>query len=113
MVLTPAALALASTWAPVAESRLTIARTETPSWIIPSAMDTNLVLSPRAFWMSAETPASVNALVRSGLSKLSQRAEDCVSGRITPTLPFALLEPDELDPPALLFLELLQAARVI
>src|SRR4051812_46756185 len=102
MVLTPAALAFASTWAPVAESRLTIARTDTPSWIMPSAIDTNLLLSPSAFWMSAVTPASLNALVSSGLSKLSHRADDCVSGRITPTLPFT----DEFEPELELALEL-------
>src|SRR5450432_275459 len=37
--------------------------------------------------MSALMPASANALVRAGRSAVSQRVDDCVSGRITPTLP--------------------------
>src|SRR5919199_1771463 len=92
----PAFLALVSTSAPDAGSRLTIMRTLTPSLIIESAMVANLFLSPRAFWMSALTPAAVNACCRYGLSNDSQRADDCVSGRITPTWapppPAALLE---------------------
>src|SRR3954447_26204005 len=38
--------------------------------------------------MSASTPASWKAFVRSGRSAPSQRAEDAVSGRITPTFCF-------------------------
>src|SRR4051794_41544798 len=60
-------------------------RTLTPSWIIESAMVAILPVSPSAFWMSAFTPASSNAFCRYGLSKDSHRADDCVSGRITPT----------------------------
>src|SRR4051812_11611986 len=36
--------------------------------------------------MSDSTPAALNASARSGRSAFSQRAEDAVSGRITPTL---------------------------
>jgi hypothetical protein len=43
-------------------------------------------------------PASWNAAVSSGLSAVSQRTEDSVSGRITPTLPVAGAE--LLAPPA-------------
>src|ERR671932_1469711 len=81
----PEFLALVSTWAPDAGSRLTMMRTLTPSWIIESAIVANLFLSPSAFWMSALTPAASNACCRYGLSNDSHRADDCVSGRITPT----------------------------
>src|ERR671939_1096371 len=95
----PAFFALVSTCAPDALSRLVMMRTLTPSWIIESAIVANLFLSPRAFWMSALTPAASNACCRYGLSNDSQRADDWVSGRITPTWappPAPLLEP----PPA-------------
>src|SRR3954447_19983691 len=115
IVLMPAFLALVSTWAPEALSRLVMTRTLTPSWIIESAMVANLFLSPSAFWMSALTPAASNACWRYGLSNDSQRAEDCVSGRITPTWAPPPAADDELPPaePVLevLLLELPQAAR--
>src|SRR4051794_26296517 len=38
--------------------------------------------------MSASTPASANAFVSNGRSAPSQRADEAVSGRITPTLAF-------------------------
>src|SRR6185437_3203984 len=53
----------------------------------PCAMLWNLALSPRAFWMSALMPAAANALLSAGRSAVSQRVEDWVSGRITPTVP--------------------------
>src|SRR3954462_15597791 len=81
----PAFLALVSTCAPEALSRFVMTRTLTPSWIIESAMVANLFLSPRAFWMSALTPAASNACCRYGLSNDSHRCDDCVSGRVTPT----------------------------
>src|ERR1019366_354339 len=81
----PAVLARLSTCAPDGLSRSTMMRTLTPSWIMLCASETNLVLSPSAFWMSGLMPAAVNALVRFGRSWSSQREEDWVSGRITPT----------------------------
>src|SRR3954447_20198651 len=38
--------------------------------------------------MSASTPASANAFVSNGRSAPSQRADEAVSGKITPTLAF-------------------------
>src|SRR5512141_1686477 len=103
MVFMPAALAFDSICAPDGLSRLVMMRTLTPSWIIESAMVAILVLSPRAFWMSTLTLASSNAFCRYGLSKASQRTEDWVSGRITPTWapPEAFELDDEDDPPLL------------
>src|SRR3954454_21523109 len=78
-------------------------------------MVANLFLSPSAFWMSALTPAASNACWRYGLSNDSQRAEDCVSGRITPTWAPPPAADAELPPAEpgleLLLLELPQAAR--
>src|SRR4051794_12688797 len=71
------------------ESRLTINRTLTPSLSIWSAIVANFALSPLAFWMSDCTPAALKALARNGRSAFSQRADDWVSGRITPTLALA------------------------
>src|SRR3954451_4329042 len=101
---TPCCLALLMTAAALGESRFTITRTLAPSLSIWSAIVPNFALSPLAFWMSASTPASWKAFVSNGRSAPSQRAEEAVSGRITPTLDFfaaavlvALLplEPDE------------------
>src|SRR5215207_8914497 len=86
MVATPCALALSSTALPVPESRLVIISTLAPLVIIWSAIVWNWVLSPWAFWMSDSTPAALKAASRSGLSAVSQRAEDLVSGRMTPIL---------------------------
>ncbi|WRL61996.1 hypothetical protein U6N30_18125 [Blastococcus brunescens] len=66
-----------------------IARTVTPPVIICSAMVAIRWASPWAFWMSYSTPASSKASSSSGRSAVSQRAEDAVSGRMTPTLPAA------------------------
>src|SRR5690349_12965292 len=60
-------------------------RTFTPSLIMPSQSVWNFVTLPLAFWMSAPTPADLKAAVRYGRSLFSQRAEDSVSGRMTPT----------------------------
>src|SRR5438876_194644 len=109
MVATPWLAAFFSTAAPVWSSRLTIIRTFAPLVIIWSAMVWNAVLSPWAFWMSYWTPAALNAAVSAGRSAVSQRAEDLLSGRITPIfafLAFALLL-DEL------LLELPQAVTLI
>jgi hypothetical protein len=88
------------------ESRLTIARTVAPSLIIWSAIVPNLALSPLAFWMSYSTPAASKAWPRNLRSNDSQRTEDAVSGRMTPTLPLGLSPPPppelELPPPPLL-----------
>src|SRR4029450_1624070 len=86
MVATPCDLALSRTALPVPESRLTIISTLAPPVIIWSAIVWNWVLSPWAFWMSYWTPAALKACSRSGLSAVSQRAEDLVSGRMTPIL---------------------------
>ncbi len=51
--------------------------------------------SPSAFWMSAGTPAALNAAASSGRSAVSQRAEDFVSGSSTATF-CALPPPPEL-----------------
>src|SRR5690349_22566548 len=86
MVATPADAALDSTALPVTLSRLTITRTLTPLVIIWSAMVWNWFLSPCAFWMSYCTPAALNAASRYGRSAVSHRAEDLLSGRMTPIL---------------------------
>ena len=65
--------------------------TFTPLVIIWSAIVAILVLSPSAFWMSYSTPAALNASSRNGRSAVSQRTDDFVSGRITPT--FAAFAP--------------------
>src|SRR3954465_6691608 len=83
---TPCCLALLITAAADGESRLTINSTLAPALSIWSAIVANLALSPFAFWMSDSTPAALNASPSSGRSAFSQRAEDAVSGRITPTL---------------------------
>src|SRR5262249_6401552 len=88
---TPCCLALLITAAALGESRLTISRALTPSLSIWSAIVPNLVLSPLAFWMSASTPAALNDCASSGRSAPSQRAEEAVSGRITPTLAFLVV----------------------
>src|SRR5437870_1652339 len=85
MVGMPAVCALSSTALPVPLSRLTIMRTLTPLVIIWSAMVWNAVLSPWAFWMSYWMPAALNASVRYLRSFVSHRAEDLLSGRMTPT----------------------------
>src|SRR3954449_8987701 len=101
MTLMPWSCAFLITVAADGESRLTIASTETPSLIIWSAIVANFALSPLAFWMSASTPAALKASPRYLRSKLSQRTEDAVSGRMTPTLPLAWPPP---PPPLLLLL---------
>ena len=100
MVATPCDLALSSTALPVPESRLTIISTLAPPVIIWSAMVWNWVLSPWAFWMSYSTPAALKAASRSGLSLFSQRAEDLVSGRMTPTLAGLSAPPAAVSPPS-------------
>src|SRR6478752_8388998 len=101
MVCTPCALAFFSMAAPDSLSRLTMARTVAPLAIMPSAMVAIAALSPLAFWMSYATPAALNAASRFGRSWVSQRADDLVSGRITPTLPVvpAAALPAALDDP--------------
>src|SRR3954463_12506634 len=97
---TPCCLALAITAAADGESRLTINSTLAPLLSIWSAIVENLALSPLAFWMSESTPAALNASPSNGRSAFSQRAEDCVSGRITPTfgLVSVFVDPDPLLP---------------
>src|SRR4051794_28351317 len=93
----PAFLALAWIAAPESESRLTIARTVTPWVIIWSAMVCMRFLSPWALSMIAGMPASLNAFSSAGRSEDSHRADDLVSGRMTPILPFDAAELEPLD----------------
>src|SRR5664279_1332208 len=93
MVCTPCDLALVSMAAPESLSRLTIASTVAPLAIIWSAMVAMAALSPLAFWMSNSTPAFLKAASRLGRSWVSQRAEDLVSGRMTPILPVVPADP--------------------
>src|SRR5215468_204979 len=106
---TPAAWAFLITAVPLPASRSVMTRTLTPSVSIWSAMVWNWAGSPWAFWMSLFTPAASKACFRKGLSAVSQRTEDLVSGRMTPMsgVLAAGLEPE----PALLLLELPHADR--
>src|SRR6185369_10731787 len=88
MVATPACAAFERTALPVPLSRLTIMRTLTPLVIIWSAMVWKAFLSFCAFWMSYSTPAALNAASRYLRSAVSHRAEDALSGRMTPTFAF-------------------------
>src|SRR4051794_30213824 len=97
----PAALAADSTLMPVLGSAGSISRTFTPCEIIDWAIATNFALSPCAFCTSALMPASLNALVSNGASYCVYRADEVVSGRITPTCSLSLDVPDELDDEAL------------
>src|SRR5258705_12213469 len=107
MTWTPCCLALSMTALPVRESRFTISSTVAPPVIIWSAMVWNAVLSPCAFWMSYWTFAALKASVRYLRSAVSQRADDLLSGRITPILgvlvvvvpPELLLVPQAATPP--------------
>src|SRR4051795_10295352 len=99
----PCGLAFAMTAAADGESRLTISSTFAPPLSIPSAIVANFALSPWAFWMSESTPAASNAAFSSGRSLFSQRFDDAVSGRITPTLAFFC---EELEDELLELLEL-------
>src|SRR3954453_5654529 len=120
----PAALALVRQAVPLSASRSTMIRTLTGLATIASQILPKVGTSPWAFWMSDAMPASGNAFASDGRSLFSQRAEDLVSGRITPTEPLA--PPDvaaDADPPVALVLApalallpppellLLQAAR--
>nr|WP_284287311.1 hypothetical protein [Angustibacter aerolatus] len=86
---------------PLSLSRFTIARTVTPWVSIWSAIVCMRDASPSAFWMTASMPASLKAF-SGGRSADSHRADDFVSGRITPTLPLAAVEPPPLPLPPLL-----------
>src|SRR4051794_20888086 len=99
MVCTPCCLACCSIAAPEALSRLTIASTVTPLVIICWAIVCICCASPPAFWMSKSTPAALNADSSCGRSALSQRGDDVVSGRMTPTLPWLEALPLPLLPP--------------
>src|SRR5215813_919565 len=82
---TPACRALLMTAVPLALSRLSMMRTLTPWFSMPSAIVWNWLVSPWAFWIVYLTPAALNAAWRLGRSWVSYRAEDLVSGRMTPT----------------------------
>src|SRR3954453_10060973 len=111
MVCTPCCLACCSIAAPEALSRLTIASTVTPLVIICWAIVCICCASPPAFWMSKSTPAALNADSSCGRSALSQRGDDVVSGRMTPTLPWLEALPLPLLPPLPPLSSLPQAAR--
>src|SRR5689334_21025357 len=88
----PCACAFLATEAPTSLLGVAMIRTLTPALIMPSARVLNFWTSPCAFWMSGLRPSFSSAALRSGLSKPSQRAEEAVSGRITPTFaPLPLL----------------------
>ena len=70
-----------------------MARTVTPLPIMLSAIVVIFSASPSAFWISYSTPASSKAASSAGRSALSQRTDDSVSGRMTPTLPVDSLLP--------------------
>src|SRR4051794_5599365 len=95
----PCAFAFSRTALPEPESRLTIMRTLTPLVIIWSAMVWNWVLSPWAFCTSESTPAVLNASSRYLRSAVSQRAEDFVSGRMTPIFGVFVFPPSVSPPP--------------
>src|SRR3954447_24628983 len=103
MTLTPWDFALASIAAPEPESRLTSRITFAPLVIACSACCCWVDLSPCAFWIVTGTPADLNAAWSNGLSAVSQRTDDFVSGNSTATwwaellLPLLLLL--ELAPP--------------
>src|SRR5215813_4871302 len=108
---TPAWRALLMTALPLALSRLSMISTLTPSLSMPSAIVWNWLVSPCAFWMSNFTPACWKAALRLGRSWVSYRAEDLVSGRMTPM--YGCLPPavaDGLLDDELLLSELLQPA---
>src|ERR1700749_882332 len=94
---------------PLALSRLSMMSTLTPCVSMLSAMVWNVDGSPWAFWMVALTLAALNAAVRFGRSWVSYRADDFVSGRITPTKGCLAFEVVPL-PLGLFLLELPQAA---
>ena len=85
MTLTPRDLALDSIAAPEPESRFVSRRIFAPLVMACSACCCWADLSPCAFWISTGTPASSNAFCSRGLSAVSQRTDDFVSGRSTAT----------------------------
>ena len=88
----PASVAFLITAPPESGSRLVMISALTPALIMPSAIVWNWVASPWAFWMSAWTPAASKAFWKEGRSAFSHRAEDSVSGRMTPILPVTAAE---------------------
>src|SRR5690625_1309288 len=76
-----------------------MASTVTPLAIIESAIPVIRDESPCAFLIVASTPASSNAFFNAGGSALTHRADDSVSGRITPTLPTDASPPSPPLPP--------------
>src|SRR5918998_4465975 len=87
MTLTSWDLAFAAIAAPEPESRLTSRSTVAPFVIACSACCCCVALSPSAFWISASTPAALNARWRNGRSTVSHRTDDFESGSSTATLP--------------------------
>src|SRR3954471_17715327 len=91
MTLTPFAAALFSIAAPEPESRLTSRITFAPLVIACSACVCCVCALPCALVMLYVSPAFLNAADRNGRSAVSQRTDDCVSGRSTATTAFACL----------------------
>src|SRR3954469_8590190 len=100
MTLAPRDFALAAMAAPEPESRLTSRSTFAPLVSICSACCCWVDLSASALSMMALTPAASKAFFRSGRSTVSQRTDDLVSGRRTPTVPpdLLLLDDDDFEP---------------
>src|SRR3954467_3449266 len=82
----PLLLASFSIAAPDALSRLTIMRTLTPSFSIPSAMVFMVVALPCAFWMLQLRLFFWQAAFSACGAGVTHRCEDLVSGRMMPTL---------------------------
>src|SRR3954452_9187656 len=91
MTLTPFDAALFSIAAPEPESRLTSRITFAPLVIACSACVCCVCALPCALVMLYVSPAFLNAADRNGRSAVSQRTDDCVSGRSTATTAFACL----------------------
>src|SRR6476469_1635893 len=100
MVGMPWALAFCATVPPTSELIEAMIRTLTPSLIMPSARVENFCTSPWAFSMWGSRPWALSAASSIGRSKPSHRADEAVSGRITPTGMPPADEPVELWPPS-------------
>src|SRR3954452_5998751 len=91
MTLIPGAAGGCSTAAPDVGSVESMISTCTPSPIMLCAICWDFEVSPCAFWMSDWIPAASNPCFSSGASYRVYRVDDVVSGRMTPTLPVAVV----------------------
>src|ERR1700676_2586208 len=91
MTLTPCCWAYFSIDEPTPESRPSMSRTEAPAVMSAWAWVSSVASEPWAlsilYWLEV-SPAFWNAVVRYGASKDTYRAEDAVSGRSTPIIPW-------------------------